>query len=88
MSIRECWIPGSPEPQEELGRAHGKPVACGEHGCVGPFVNQSFQLGLGTGTIFGDCAECGRRGLVRRSERGFEAIGRLVEAFIPPPQRP
>ena len=84
MSLKDYWIPGSPPQREQLGRAHGEP-RCGEHGCVGPFVNQVYQFGLGAGMTFGDCVECGRRGLIRQSARGFEEIGRLVEAVIPPP---
>jgi hypothetical protein len=77
MSQREFWIPAPPV-ERVVGRR------CGEHGCVGPFVNQLYEFGLGSGTVFGDCVECGRRGLIRQSHRGFESIGKLVEAVIPP----
>ena len=84
MSLSEFWIAGSPAPREEPGRAQAG-ARCGEHGCVGPFVNQLYEFGLGAGMAFGDCVECGRRGLIRPSARGFESLGRLVEAVIPPP---
>lgn len=82
MTLRDYWIAGSPPPDGERERAEGGP--CGEHGCVGPFVNQVYQRGLGEGTAVGDCMECGRRVIIRPSDRGFESIGRLVEAIIPP----
>lgn len=85
MSMREYWIAGTPSPDDELGRARAERCGCGEHGCIGPFVNLSYELGLGSGTAFGDCVECGRHGLIRPSRRGFESIGRLVEAIVPPP---
>ena len=88
MSIREYWIPGVPSPDDELGRARAERAVCGEHGCIGPFVNLSYELGLGAGSAFGDCMECGRRGLIRPRHRGFEGIGQLVEAIIPPPAIP
>ena len=82
MSLRDYWIAGPPAPSGEPRRA--EVGACGDHGCMGPFVNQVYQRGLGGGMTFGDCVECGRRVIIRPSDRGFESIGRLVEAIIPP----
>ena len=89
MSLRDYWIAGSAPPPDERARERAEAGACGEHGCVGPFVNLVYQRGLGAGLTFGDCVECGRRVMIRPSARGFESIGRFVEAIIPrAPPRP
>ena len=84
MSLRDYWIPGSAAPDGAHGGTRAERGVCGDHGCMGPFVNQVYLSGVGGGMTFGYCGECGRRVLIRPSDRGFESISRFVEAFIPP----
>lgn len=79
MSLREsCLAGGRPAP-----RTAGSAGACDERGCVGPFTNQSSRRG-DVGMVFGDCMECGRRVMIPTSTRGFESLGQVVEAYLPP----
>ena len=84
MSLRDYWIPGSPPRAEDVVGVRAEVGACSDLGCMGPFANHVYQRGLGEGMTFADCMECGRRVLIRQNERGFESIGRFIEAFIPP----
>ena len=78
MSLRESCLAGDrPAP-----RGRGEAGAC-EGGCIGPFTNQGSRRG-DVGMSFGDCMECGRRVMIPTSTRGFESLGQVVEAYLPP----
>lgn len=79
----EYWLAAAAPQREAEVRDQPRTGACAEHGCVGPFTNQSSRRG-DMGMVFGDCMECGRRTMIQPSRRGFESIGRVVEAIIPP----
>jgi hypothetical protein len=83
MSQSEYWLSGSRPSHEPRSGGERRPGPCDERGCVGPFANQSSRQG-DAGTVFGDCMECGRRVQIPPSTRGFESLGRMVEAIIPP----
>ena len=79
----EYWLAASAPPRQTQSREQSRTGACTEHGCVGPFTNQSSRR-RDTGMVFGDCMECGRRSRIQPGSRGFESLGRVVEAIIPP----
>ncbi|MBW3630568.1 MAG: hypothetical protein KY464_14890 [Gemmatimonadetes bacterium] len=83
MSLREYSLAGPRPPVDAHGAARRGSSACGDQGCVGPFTNQNHRRG--DGIVYGDCMECGRRVRLEASARGFESLGQVVEAIMPPP---
>lgn len=78
--------PGEPGSVPERGDAdHRYLSVCRVRGFCGPFVNQMYYESLTIWAGFGDCVECGCTVPIPRSRRGMESLGRVIEAFIPPP---
>ena len=83
MSLREYSLAGPRPSSEAQGATRRDSSACNDQGCVGPYTNQNFRRG--DGIVYGDCMECGRRVRLQASTRGFESLGHVVEAIMPPP---